>query len=80
MDELKTEEDVKKVAEMTILGVKEAIENKFYHTLQVAPINLMLGPVYGNYHLLLKKIKNAIDLENVSNPPNPMPVEKDPNK
>jgi len=80
VDELKTEEDVKKVAELTILGVKAAIENKFYHTLQVAPINLILGPVYGNYHLLLQKIKKAIDPENISNPPNPIAVEETHNK
>ena len=79
-EELKTEEDVKKASELTILGVKAAIENKFYYTLQVAPINLILGPVYGNYHLLLQKIKKVLDPENVSNPPNPIPVERTPNE
>ncbi len=70
-----TEHDMAKAMELAISGLKASIEDKTYTVLQLAETNPILGPVYGNYHELLKKIKKTLDPNNISNPPNPIKVD-----
>jgi hypothetical protein len=66
------EYDMNKAMELAISGLKASLQDKTYTVLQLAETNPVLGPVYGNYHELLKKIKKALDPKNISNPPNPI--------
>ena len=52
------------------------MEDKTYSVLQISDTHPVLGPVYGNYHELLKKIKKVLDPANVANPPNPIRVDE----
>ena len=70
-----TEDDMNKAMELAIAGLKTSIQDKTYTVLQIADTHAVLGPVYGNYHELLKKIKKALDPLNVANPPNPIQVD-----
>jgi len=70
-----TEDDMNKAMELAIAGLKASIQDKTYTVLQIADTHAVLGPVYGNYHELLKKIKKALDPLNVANPPNPIQVD-----
>jgi len=67
---------MKKAMELAIAGLKASIQDKTYTVLQIADTHAVLGPVYGNYHELLKKIKKALDPLNVANPPNPIQVDE----
>ena len=49
-----TEDNMKKAVEISGLGVQSAVENKVHTAIHIAPTNPIIGPVYGNYHLLLK--------------------------
>ena len=71
-----TEEGMIKAGELAQAGIKKCIEEKIYSTLQATDTHPVLGPVYGNYHELLKKIKKFIDPNNIANPPNPIKVEE----
>ena len=73
-----TEDDMKKAMELAVAGLKTSIEDKTYSVLQVPDTHPVLGPVYGNYHELLKRIKKVLDPENVANPPNPIWVDETP--
>jgi glycolate oxidase len=72
-----TEDSMKKGIEMTTLGIQSALENKVHTAIHLAPTHPAVGPVYGNYHLLLKEIKKVLDPNNISNPPNPISTEDD---
>jgi hypothetical protein len=72
------EYDMNKAMELAISGLKASLQDKTYTVLQLAETNPVLGPVYGNYHELLKKIKKALDPKNISNPPNPIQVNETP--
>jgi glycolate oxidase len=74
-----TEDNMRKSAEISALGVQSALENKVYTAIHIAPTNPLIGPIYGNYHLLLKEIKKAFDPNNISNPPNPISIDEDSN-
>jgi hypothetical protein len=71
-----TEDDMKKALDLAIAGLKASMEDKTYSVLQISDTHPVLGPVYGNYHELLKKIKKVLDPENVANPPNPIRVDE----
>jgi hypothetical protein len=71
-----TEEGMVKAGELAQAGIKKCIERKIYSVLQATDTNPVLGPVYGNYHELLKKIKKFMDPNNIANPPNPIRVEQ----
>ena len=71
-----TEEDMQKALELAMAGIRSSIEDKTYSVLQISPTHPILGPVYGNYHTLLKKIKQVLDPRNVANPPNPIAVDE----
>ncbi len=60
--------------ELAMRGLEASLEDKTYNVLQIAETNPVLGPAYGNYHELLKKIKEALDPQNIANPPNPIQV------
>jgi hypothetical protein len=72
-----TEDSMKKTIEIATRGVQSALENKVHTVIQLAPTHPAVGPVYGNYHLLLKEIKKVLDPNNISNPPNPISIEDD---
>jgi glycolate oxidase len=72
-----TEDCMKKSAEIGGLGVQSALEKRIHTAIQVAGTNPLIGPLYGNYHLLLKEIKRALDPNNISNPPNPISIDED---
>ncbi len=57
-------------------GIQQDADQKMYVTGSAGPVHKILGPAYGNYHLLLKKIKQKIDPKNVSNPPFPIDIGK----
>jgi hypothetical protein len=67
---------MKKALDLAIAGLKASMEDKTYSVLQIPDTHPVLGPVYGNYHELLKKIKKVLDPENVANPPNPIRVDE----
>jgi hypothetical protein len=69
-----TEDDMKNAMELAMSGLKASLKDKTYTVLQIAETHPILGPVYGNYHELLEKIKRAMDPNNISNPPNPIQV------
>jgi FAD/FMN-containing dehydrogenase len=69
-----TEDSMKKAMELAMSGLQASLQDKTYTVLQIAETNPILGPAYGNYHELLKKIKKALDPQNISNPPNPIQV------
>jgi len=73
-----TESDMKQAMELALSGLNAALHDKTYTGLQIAETHHLLGPVYGNYHELLKKIKKALDPKNVANPPNPIKVDETP--
>jgi len=75
-----TVEHMQASAGLAVDGVKESLAEKLYDVAQVAQTNPLLGPVYGNYHELLKKIKKTLDPNNIANPPNPIAIEEDPEK
>jgi len=58
------------------IGLKQDAEQKMYVTGSAGVAHDILGPSYGNYQLLLRKIKKSIDPNNVSNPPYPIDGEK----
>ena len=62
--------------ELAIAGLKASLQDKTYTVLQISDTHPVLGPVYGNYHELLKKIKKALDPANLANPPNPIQVDE----
>lgn len=70
-----SEEHMKVAGELVIDGIKASFDEKIYNVAQLAETNPMIGPVYGNYHELLKKIKKALDPNKVANPPNPISTE-----
>jgi len=70
-----TKEDIEKAIEMLMDGIKSSLEVRIYNVIQSSPTHSILGPVYGNYHHLLKKIKKCLDPKNISNPPNPIPID-----
>lgn len=65
---------LKKALECQNIGLKQDADQKMYVTGSAGPAHVLLGPAYGNYHLLLKEIKKKIDPNNVSNPPYPIDV------
>lgn len=67
-------ENAAKSMEVTQAGIVAALQDKLYTVVQVAETAPVLGPIYGNYHELLKKIKMAYDPNNVANPPNPINI------
>jgi len=69
------EEDMQQAMELAIKGLKASLQDRTYTGLQIAETHHMLGPAYGNYHELLKKIKEVLDPNNVANPPNPIKVD-----
>jgi len=69
-----TKEGMEKTGELVQAGIKKCIEEKLYTVLHATDTNPVLGPIYGNYHELLKKIKKFIDPKNIANPPNPIRV------
>jgi FAD/FMN-containing dehydrogenase len=71
-----TEYSMGRAMELAMAGLKASLEDKTYTVLQIAETHPILGPVYGNYHELLKKIKKTLDPENVANPPNPIQVDE----
>ncbi|MHA1262316.1 MAG: FAD-binding oxidoreductase [Candidatus Freyarchaeota archaeon] len=56
------------------IGIRQDAEQKMYVTGSAGPAHEILGPAYGNYQSLLRKIKRKIDPNNVSNPPYPIDV------
>ncbi|MBW2183621.1 MAG: hypothetical protein JRF49_07130 [Deltaproteobacteria bacterium] len=70
-----TEDSMKKAIEISTLGVQSALENKVHTAIQISPTHPAVGPLYGNYHLILKEIKKVLDPNNISNPPNPISIE-----
>ncbi len=58
------------------IGIRQDAEQKMYVTGSAGPAHDILGPSYGNYQLLLRKIKKKLDPNNVSNPPYPIDVTK----
>lgn len=76
-----TEENYSKIADYEVEIYKTDLSNR------VSPITMgwnhyLLGPMMGNYHLIMKKIQNAFDPNKVSNPPrfyiSPQERKKDP--
>lgn len=54
------------------------IKNKRYSQFdQLIDATHLTGPAWGNFHVLLKKVKKLLDPNNVSNPPYPITVEED---
>jgi len=72
-----TKDSMKKAVEISTLGIQSALENKIHTAMHLAPTHPVVGPIYGNYHLLLKEIKKVLDPNNISNPPNPIAIEDD---
>jgi glycolate oxidase len=71
-----TENNMRKAMELAIAGLKSSLQDKTYTVLQLSETHPILGPVYGNYHEILKKIKKVLDPKNVANPPNPIQVDE----
>jgi hypothetical protein len=71
-----TENNMRKAMELAISGLKSSLQDKTYTVLQLSETHPVLGPVYGNYHEILKKIKKVLDPKNVANPPNPIQVDE----
>jgi len=66
--------------EYYIRSVGENIEKGLMPTWPLGPLHDSVGPVYSNYHTLLRNIKNLLDKNNVSNPPYPIsakPINQD---
>jgi len=63
-----------KALECQDIGLRQDADQKMYVTGSAGPAHKILGPAYGNYHLLLKKIKQQLDPHNVSNPPYPIDI------
>jgi len=57
-------------------GIQQDADQKMYVTGSAGPVHKILGPAYGNYHLLLREIKRKMDPNNVSNPPFPIDIGK----
>lgn len=70
------EYDMNKAMELAISGLKASLQDKTYTGLQIPETHPVLGPVYCNYHELLREIKKSLDPQNVSNPPNPIQVDE----
>lgn len=75
----KTVENMKRVFGSILGEAQKDLNKKVCHEMGMAvgaPYHAMAGPVFGNYHLLMKGIKKAIDSNNVSNPPQPISIEE----
>jgi hypothetical protein len=55
-------------------SVGENIAEGLMPTWPVGPLHDSVGPVYSNYHILLRNIKNLLDPNNIANPPYPIPA------
>jgi glycolate oxidase len=63
----------KAAAEYYGRSLGENIEEGLMPTWPVGPLHDSVGPVYSNYHSLLRNIKNLLDPNNIANPPYPIP-------
>jgi hypothetical protein len=64
----------KAAAEYYGRSLGENIEEGLMPTWPVGPLHDSVGPVYSNYHSLLRNIKNLLDPNNIANPPYPIPA------
>jgi len=55
-------------------SIGENIEKGLMPTWPLGPLHDNVGPVYSNYHTLMRKIKNLLDPNNIANPPYPIPA------
>lgn len=71
-----TVESAKNGIELAEKSIETHLKEKLYCGLQTVDTHDLLGPHYGSYHQIMRKIKKSIDPQNVANPPNPISIEE----